>query len=266
MTDDIATLTLQLAQDPASLAFVPLADALRRRGQLDAALTVVTRGAARYPELADAHDLAARIHADRGDGDAAFDAWTTVVRLRPDHLGAHKGLAFLAYRSGDLGRSVKHLTTALELAPDDTTLASAIERIRTVMATRAAAPSPNLTAAAPEPPQRSATEATPTLFFDQQGRVLRGSLERMDGVDASDAVAAALAGVSREAERATRLLNIGEWKALAIESGAVNFELRSPTPETLLLVMRGREVPAGRLARIADKAVEQARQWLAEDA
>jgi predicted regulator of Ras-like GTPase activity (Roadblock/LC7/MglB family) len=93
---------------------------------------------------------------------------------------------------------------------------------------------------------------------------LRGRLDRVDGVDASDAVAASLAGVSREAERAARLLEIGDWKALAIESGAVNFELRSPTSETLLLVMRGREVPAGRLARIADKAVEQARHWLEE--
>ena len=264
MTDDIATLTLKLAQDPSSLAFLPLAEALRRRGQLDAALTVVARGAGRYPELADAHDLLARIHADRGNGDAAFDAWTTVVRLLPDHLGAHKGLAFLAYRAGDLGRSVKHLTTALELAPDDTTLASAIERIRTVMASRAAATGAALDPKPAEPPQRSATEATPTLLFDQQGRVLRGRLDRVDGVDASEAVAAALAGVSREADRAARLLQIGEWKALAIESGAVNFEVRSPSPETLLLVMRGREVPAGRLARIADKAVEQARQWLEE--
>ncbi len=263
MTDDIAALTLKLAQDPTSLAFLPLAEALRRRGQLEAALTVVARGAIRYPEMADGHDLLARIHADQGNGDAAFDSWTTVVRLVPDHLGAHKGLAFLAYRSGDLGRSVKHLTTALELAPHDTTLASAIERIRTVMASRAAAteaaPTPE-----PETPQRSAVDATPTLLFDQQGRVLRGRLDRVDGVDASEAVAAALAGVSREAERAAKLLEIGEWKAVAIESGAVNFELRSPSSETLLLVMRGREVPAGRLARIADKAVEQARRWLEE--
>ena len=263
MTDDIATLTLKLAQDPTSLAFLPLAEALRSRGQLDAALTVVARGAGRYPEMADGHDLLARIHADQGNGDAAFDSWTTVLRLVPDHLGAHKGLAFLAYRSGDLGRSVKHLTTALELAPHDTTLASAIERIRTVMASRAV-PTDAAPSLEPETPRRSATDATPTLLFDQQGRVLRGRLDRVDGVDASEAVAAALAGVSREAERAAKLLEIGEWKALAIESGAVNFELRSPSAETLLLVMRGREVPAGRLARIADKAVEQARQWLEE--
>ncbi|MBL8984857.1 MAG: hypothetical protein JNJ80_01200 [Gemmatimonadetes bacterium] len=262
MTDDIAAMTLELAQDPNSLVFLRLAEALRRKGQLDAALTVAGRGAGRYPELADAHDLLARIQADKGDGDGAFDAWTTVLRLAPDHLGAHKGLAFIAYRTGDLGRSVRHLTRALELAPADTSLASAIERIRSMMVSRtepaAGAPEP-----APAEP-RAAVDATPTLLFDQQGRVLRGKLERSDGVDASDAVAAALAGVSREAERATRMLELGEWRAIAIESGAVNYELRTPTSETLLLVMRGREVPAGRLARIADKAVDQARQWLEE--
>lgn len=266
MTDDIAAMTLKLAQDPASLVFLPLAETLRRRDQLDAALTVALRGAGRYPELADAHDLVARIQADRGEGDAAFDAWTTVLRLAPDHLGAHKGLAFLCYRSGDLGRSIKHLTRALELAPSDTSLAGAIERIRSMMAGRA---EPEASPAAPPPVEpgakaAAAVDSTPTLLFDQQGRVLQGAMARADGVDASDAVAAALAGLSREAERAAKLLDIGTWRGIAIESGAVNYELRTPTDETLLLVMRGREVPAGRLARIADRAVERARQWLEE--
>jgi tetratricopeptide (TPR) repeat protein len=264
MTDDIAALTLELAQDPTSLVFQSLAEALRRKGQLDAALTVASRGATRYPELADAHDLLARIHSDKGEGDAAFDAWTTVLRLNPDHLGAHKGLAFLSFRTGDLARSVKHLTRALELAPTDTSLAGAIERIRTIMAARAAATPVREATAGDGQSKPKTADGTPTLLFDQQGRVLRGQLDRADGADASDAVAAALAGVSREAERAARLLDLGEWRAIAIESGAVNYELRSPTKETLLLVMRGREVPAGRLARIADKAVEQARQWLEE--
>lgn len=150
------------------------------------------------------------------------------------------------------------MSRALELAPDDTTLASAIERIRSMMATRVAQ-----VEADPNPvPMTSAPAPTPSLLFDQQGRVLRGELARADGVDASEAVAAALAGVSREADRATRMLELGEWKAIAIESGAVNYELRTPTPETLLLVMRGREVPAGRLARIADRAARDARRWL----
>jgi tetratricopeptide (TPR) repeat protein len=275
MTDDIGHLTGQLAQDPSSLVFMSLAEALRRKGQLDAALTVAQRGLARYPEVADAHDLVARIHADRGEGDAAFDAWTDALRVAPDHPGAHKGLAFLAFRGGDLARSLRHLGRALELAPGDATLAAAADRIRAVAATRTATaiprdPSPAsslqprgpIPAPGPAggPPPRVSDQAT--LLFDQQGRVLRGSVTRPDGSDASDAVAAALAGVSREAERAIRLLGLGEWHAVAVEGGPVNYEIRSPTSETLLFVMRGREVPAGRLSRIAGRAVEEARHWL----
>lgn len=268
MTDDISGMTTQLAHDPTSLVFLPLADALRRRGQLEPALAVATRGVQRYPEHADGHDLVARIHADRGDGDAAFDSWTTVLRLAPDHLGAHKGLAFLAFRGGDLGRSAKHLSRALELAPGDASLAAAVERIRTLITTRASAPEsvgppPRRSGPVPIPPTATA-ETTPTLLLDAQGRVLRGRVDRTDGVDASEPVAAALAGVSREAERAANLLGLGQWRAIAIEAGPYNYEIRSPTAETLLLVARGREVPAGRLARIADRAVEQARRWLEE--
>jgi tetratricopeptide (TPR) repeat protein len=255
MTDDIGTMTGQLAQDPSSLVFMSLAEALRRKGQLDAALTVARRGLTRYPHVADAHHLLARIESDRGEGDAAFDAWTDTLRLEPDHLGAHKGLAFLAFRAGDADRSLRHLTRALELSPGDPGLAAAIDRIRSM----AAEPQPSQRSAAP-PARRGTDQAT--LLLDQQGRVLRGEVKRSDGTDVSDAAAAALAGVSREAERTTRLLGLGAWRAIAIEGGPVNYEVRSPTPESVLLVMRGREVPAGRLSRIADRAVAEARVWL----
>jgi len=258
MTDDIATMTLQLAQDPTSLVFIPLAEALRGRGQLDAALTVALRGLSRYPEVADAYDLVARIQCDRGDGDAAFDAWTNVLRLTPDHLGAHKGLAFLSYRSGDVTRSLRHLTRALEIAPGDTGLTAAVERLREQA--EAAHDRPSTPPPAPAEPGRPGDQAT--LLFDQQGRVLRGDVIRPDGTDAGEAVAAALAGVTREAERTARMLGLGAWRAIAVEGGPVNYEIRSPSDETLLLLMRGREVPAGRLSRIADRAVGDAARWL----
>ena len=37
MTDDIRALTARLAEEPTSLVFLELGEALRRRGQLDAA-------------------------------------------------------------------------------------------------------------------------------------------------------------------------------------------------------------------------------------
>ena len=49
MSDDIKTLTTRLADEPASLAFLELGEALRRRGQLDAAYKVARGGLTRYP-------------------------------------------------------------------------------------------------------------------------------------------------------------------------------------------------------------------------
>jgi len=64
VTDDIRALTTRLADEPGSLAFLELAEALRRRGQIEAAHKVARGGLARYPGLADAHDLMARVLSD----------------------------------------------------------------------------------------------------------------------------------------------------------------------------------------------------------
>ena len=261
MTDDIGAMTAKLAEDPSSLVFLPLAEALRKRGQLAAALTVAMRGSARYAEVADGHHLVARIRSDRGEGDAAFDAWTTALRLDSDHAGAHKGLAFLSYRAGDWRRSLKHLTRAAELVPSDASLAAAAERVRAILETEQRRAEP---AAVERAEARVVSETGPMLLLDLQGRALTGRVPRPDGSDASDAVAAALAGISKEADRAARLLGLGEWRAIAMEGATANYEVRAPTAETLLLVFRNRDVPAGRVSRIADRAVVSARQWLEE--
>jgi len=83
VTDDIRTLTARVAEEPSSLAFLELGEALRRRGQLEAAHKVARGGLARYPALADAHDLVARILGDQGDLAGAFDAWVEALRLDP---------------------------------------------------------------------------------------------------------------------------------------------------------------------------------------
>jgi hypothetical protein len=79
MTDDIRALTARLADEPASLAFLELAEALRRRGQLEAAYKVARGGVSRYPGLADAHDLIARVLSDQGELAGAFDAWSSAL-------------------------------------------------------------------------------------------------------------------------------------------------------------------------------------------
>jgi len=259
--DDIQALTGQLARDPSSLVFLPLAEALRRRGQLDSALTVAEQGAARYPEMAGTYDLLARIRSDRGEGDLAFDAWTTVLRLDPDHVGAHKGLSFLCFRAGDHARSLRYLERAVQLAPDDTVLRTALGRVREITGAKLV---PGFAAPAPDPLRALEAEPGQALLVDREGRVLAGSVFHASGVNVADAVAAALAGVSKEAERATRLLGLGPWRRIALEGGPAHLELRAPTTDSVLLVTRSREVPAGRLSLMAERAASSARRWLEE--
>ena len=299
MSDDVRTLTAALAADPGSLVFLELGEVLRRRGQAAAALKVALAGAARYPALADARDLCARIHSDLGDGESAFDAWMEALQLDPTHLGAHKGLGFLYYRSGDLRRARRHLEIAVTRS-DEAGLHAAIARVReAAVAEQAAASEATGEAHAAAggdagtgpvgAPADAAADALPfsmdtepdadlppeeelfagfegaregLLLLDQHGLRLGGGLRDRDGVDVADAVAAHLAGVSRESGRAARLLELGAWQSLAVECGDGNLHLSAPSPETVLLTVRDASVPAGRLAILADRAGQAARRWL----
>lgn len=255
MTDPISEWTTELAADPDSLVFLQLGEALRRKGQLDGALAVARGGVARYPHLPEAFDLLGRIFSDRGEGDAAFDAWTTALRLEPAMVGPLKGLGFLFYRMGDYPRALRQLEAAAARAPGDPTLPVAIERVRGQLA--------GATAASPaDPYTRGDAWAGHTMLLDARGRRLAGNLTAGDGSDPSDAVAARLAGVGREAARAAQLLGLGHWQALHLEGETAQLVLTEPAEGTLLVVRRGAETPPGRLALLADRAGALARRWL----
>lgn len=100
------------------------------------------------------------------------------------------------------------------------------------------------------------------LLLDQHGLRLGGAIRNDDGANVSDAVAAHLAGVSREAARAARLLGLGSWQSVAVECEEGNAHLVAPTADTVLLTVRDVSVPAGRLAIVADRAAHAARRWL----
>lgn len=254
MSDDIRDLTARLAAEPDSLAFLPLGEALRRRGRLEAALDVALAGVRRYPGLADAHDLVARIRADRAEGDLAFDAWTEALRHDPAHPGALRGLAFLAFRSGDAVRAERHLLAALAVTSDDPGLLAALHRVREG---RAAAPPPAPVPAAGEP-----EAAGDTLVVDGQGRRLAGLVLGSDGADRSDEAAAALAAVAHEADRAARRLGLGSWREVSLETGDGPLHLRATGADALLLVACAPGTPAGKAARLADRAAAATRRWL----
>src|SRR5882762_10390675 len=278
MADEIRALSAQLAQDPQSLVFLRLGEALRRKGQLEAAMRVATNGLERHPHLADAHDLYARILTDKHDYERAFDEWDMAVRIAPHHTGALKGLAFLYFKVGDVAQAEAHLEQARKVEPDDPSIDQAIAMMRK----GASPPSPTAPTAESTPMPAPAPSATvPTAAFDEArvfagleganeglllidgaGRVLGGALKDKAGTDVTDAVAAYLAGVSQEAARTAKLLGLGAWMGLSAEGQNGNVHLAHPTPEALLLVVRERGMPLGRLAILAQRATLMARRWL----
>lgn len=273
MADEIKALSSQLAQDPNSLVFLRLGELLRQKGQADAAHRVALTGLERHPHLADAHDLFARILADKRDYERAFDEWDMALRIAPDHLGALKGLAFLYFKVGDVEQATAHLEAAERLAPDDAGVIQALAMARSGGSPVTATPPPTraetaAAAAAARPLEEARVFAglegaeEGLLLLDPSGRVLGGALKDRQGRDVTDAVAAYLAGVSQEATRTAKLLGFHGWTGLAAEGQHGHVHLTAPSGDALLLVVRDRSVPMGRLAIIAQRAVGAARRWL----
>ena len=305
MADEIRRLSDDLARDPSSLVFMPLADALRRAGQLDVALRVALRGLDRHPYLADAHDVLARIHADRGDLERAADEWEMALRLDPAHGQANLGLGFVDFRRGNLESAERRLSA---VGPAEATpgVTAALGHVRGALSARgmngasfdvpdgalADAIDSHVEVAPPPPASRMPTVARPgpavpelpapdpsrakqlfvsaldgadqhALLVDGDGLVLAGTYADGSGTDVADVIAAELAGVSGEAERAMRHLGLGAWTSLLVEADHAVVAMTPAPNASLLVVTASRQTPVGLVRLLLDRALTRARDWLA---
>ena len=302
MPDEIRRLSRELARDPASLAFIPLADALRRAGDLDLARRIAMRGLERHPYHGEAHDILARIHADRGELVSAADEWGMALQCDGTLVSAMKGLGFVAFRRGELAEAERWLGRAAEHGSDDASVTQALAHVRrerdahaevrpvpatsaepaairgerdVVVATppdapaipAAALPAP---ASAPLAAQGARALFAPLLaeagqtaiLLDEDGLVLAGAYVDAEGRDVAEEIGAELSGVSAEAERAMRHLGLGAWTTIQVEA-EVAIVAMSPAPHaSLLLVAAARETPVGLVRVLLDRALGLARGWL----
>ncbi len=298
--DQIHAMSEMLAADPASLVFVPLAEALLARGDLARAMRVAARGAQRHPARIDAHDLVARIALASGDEARAEEAWAQVLAIDPEFGTAHRGLGLVRYRQGRLDEAYQHLAFAAHQDPSDASVRAALEAVQGVLAQRdarqsTAAPSIDAlmeaasgpsaapaSAPAPAPAAAPAAAAAPdaigetpaalfdpilddaklvALLLDQEGLVLAGQYLTAEGRDLGAEIGAHLTGVSDEAGRAARHFKLGAWTRLVIQTEAATLAI-APDGAESVLVAAPREVPLGFVRRTLDRALAVARRWL----
>ena len=269
MADEVRLWSDELARDPSSLAFLPLADTLRRQGQLDLARKVATRGLERHPHNPDAHDQLARIHADQGDLQAAFDEWDMVLRLVPGHVGAIKGMAFIRFQQGRLEEAERLLMQA-QGHTEDSDISAAIDTVRRSSGVSTAQVS---VADLPSDPHLLFTDILANdqtaMLLDKDGLVLAGAYYSADGRNVAEDVGANLSGVSDEALRATKHLGIGAWRSILFETEAAVVSL-SPAPADgpaaggLIVVAATPATPLGLLRRLLDRCIARSTTWLSQ--
>lgn len=296
MADEISRLSDELARDPSSLVFIQLAELLRQQGQAEVARKVAIKGLERHQHNVEAHDLLARIEVDRGELQKAFDEWDMVLRLDPSHTGARKGMGFVSYKQGNLVDAEKYLGEASAADPDDMSIAKALGFVRQRLGGSAAEPGAGNDGESPGgrrqtlEMQRIAEEEglrpswsggqggrdARTLFaeiigdgeqtvllLDAAGLVMAGAYVSADGRDIGQEVGAELSGVSDEAQRAMRHLDLGDWNSIVFETDAAIVALGPAPNDGLIVVAAERATPLGFVRRLQERALEQAKSWVA---
>jgi tetratricopeptide (TPR) repeat protein len=127
----IEDLRRRVAEDPASIAFAQLAEEYRRAGQTAEAVEVVRAGLRLHPGYMSARVTLGRALLDLGQLDEAQAELQQVLEQAPENLAAIRSLAEIHQRRGNNAAALKHLQSALSLAPNDPQLEHAASSVRT---------------------------------------------------------------------------------------------------------------------------------------
>jgi predicted regulator of Ras-like GTPase activity (Roadblock/LC7/MglB family) len=276
-----------VARDPASLAFLPLARAYRRQGRREAALRLCLKGLERHPDHVDAHGLLARLYLESGDRRRAADEWSIVLRLEADNFEALRGLGFCFLEQNELGKARQHLERAALVRPGDATVAEALRLLHDQQAAPPTHVEEPVAGAGPwqatppvyQPVAGSATSSAaavgdPSALFDAllasgpllgalvidaQGLVLAGRL--VDGSDA-DTLGAVLNGAIDEAARTVGHLGLGTWHGMLLETQEALVHVAPAVSDGVVLLAARRDAPMGWVLRAAGKAAAAAQEFL----
>src|SRR2546429_5760868 len=104
-------------------------------------------------------------------------------------------------------------------------------------------------------PQSGARPARHPCWTAQPRRVRKGAVFFFQAED----------GIRDVAVTGVQTCALPIWNGLSAEGQQGNVHLGHPTPEALLLVVRERGMPLGRLAILAHRATAMARRWLERD-
>lgn len=237
----------EVARDPGSPSFLPLADVYRKEGRLAVALRLCVRGLERNPDHVEGHVLLGRIYREMGELEPACDELDIALRLDPDHRSARRALGYLFLERRSWAEAVRHLEIAADHDRHDPRLASALALARRHLSSQAGPPAaePHVLQAALD---RFAVESRVrlALLMEGSGRVLarHGSETGVD-LAAMTTLGAGIQSASREMARM-----LGQPQFQQLYQGEADRQLflapiPTPTGELILVALFGTETNVG---------------------
>ncbi|HMJ59772.1 MAG TPA: tetratricopeptide repeat protein, partial [Gemmatimonadales bacterium] len=130
-TSEIEKLERRFAENPKGRNFAPLADAYRKAGELDSAITLCQSGLALHPDYISAHIVYGRCLIDMKNDTGAKEGFQKVLALDPENIIALKILGEIAERNNRFDEAVDWLGRLLNADPMNGDAAEALARAKT---------------------------------------------------------------------------------------------------------------------------------------
>ena len=118
-TDEIRQFEARLAREPTSQAYAALAEAYRRAGRAEEAVTLCREGLARHPGYVTTRLVLAKSLLETGDVRAAREEIRVFLGGEPDHEPALRIAVECALRDGDPAGALDHARRLIALDPHD---------------------------------------------------------------------------------------------------------------------------------------------------
>ncbi|HEY2804242.1 MAG TPA: tetratricopeptide repeat protein, partial [Gemmatimonadales bacterium] len=112
---EIEKLEARWAENPDGRYFAPLADAYRKAGRIDEAITVATGGLGKHPDYLSAHIVLGRCYLAKKDDGEARAAFERVLALDGENIIALKSLAEIAERENQIDDARRWLQRLLTI-------------------------------------------------------------------------------------------------------------------------------------------------------
>ncbi len=121
MNDDLSA-EIKLLRDrydraPDSRIFAPLADAYRKKGDVDRAIELCEKGLEGYPDYASAHVILGKCFYDKGATERSRAEFKRVIEIDPENMVALKFMGDILMSEGDRDESISFYRRILAIDP-----------------------------------------------------------------------------------------------------------------------------------------------------